>query len=274
MKTLKIILVLITPFILFSSCKKKDNAVIGNDTTIEIKKYPSGKIHDVLFYTKNHLDSVYEYFENPPIIREITKRLSDSTQYIIQFDSLGNYLGKGYTLIKKDKNMKNGWKNMENGWWEKMYKGEKARVEYFIIGDTNIVNQVISLDKNNHVDVDNSCFYTMDLPDTLDYGREYMFTVKVTSPIGDKKDYRSRLEISDAINSGYSNIGVEKSTYKIKNTGLGSWEVRHTFLKKGKDTIKGGMFVGTIWAEDINEDSVKIHTFRKVMLIRKPVFIR
>lgn len=258
-KIKKLIILTILPIILISCGQNR----------VKETKFPSGKIQYKYFFTKNQIDSVYEYFEHPNKIKSITKILSDSTQNIIMFDKYGRKESEGNTVLK------NG-RYVRIGCWNEKDHGLLSQVEYLPIGDTVLTNQYVSYDKSGKVDIDNSLFYTIDLPDTVEFGREYFFNVKLNARIGMEDLFISKLKLSDELKWDYSNIDEAEFTYNIQEIKMNHWRVEHTFTnKKGNDTIKGGIYVNSTWTEDSeHKDSIHFVNFEKLVYIKKPIFIK
>lgn len=257
MAKIKYIIILILPLIFFSCGQNKVKKV----------KFPSGKMQYKYFFTRNHIDSVYEYFEQPNKIKSITKILSDSTQYIVMLDKHGKKKAEGGTVLRNGRYVRNGWWNEKNN--------TLSKIEYLPIGDSVIINQSISYNRNNEIDNNNSLFYKIDLPDTVEFGKEYLFNVKLFTRVGDKNVFISKLKLSDEINSDFTNISNSESNYDVKEINMNHWRVKHSFMnKKGNKVIKGGIYVRMFWGENINADSVRFNTFEKILYIKKTIYVK
>lgn len=243
----------------FISCK---------NNRVKEEKFDSGRIQYEYYFTDNRTDSVYEYFENPHRLKSITRMLSDSMQYLLIFDKEGKKKSEGYTVSKKGKQLKTSWWREENS--------ILTKIEYLPIGDSALTNQYISYDKSGKIDINNSLFYTIDLPDTVDFGRKYFFDVKLNTRIGIGDVFVSKLKLSDQIKGNFSNINETEFTYNLKEIEVNHWRVEHIFKnKKGNDTIKGGIYVKSTWTEDLeHKDSILFVNFEKILYLNKPIFIR
>lgn len=231
-------------------------------------KFHSGEIKYKYYLTEDHIDSIYEYFENPHNLKSFTRILSDSLQYLITFDRFGDVESEGYAQLKKGELIKKGW------WIEK--NNTLKKIEYFPVGDTVLINQYKDYDKSGEINIENSLFYTIDFPDTIEFGKKYIFNLELYTHIGIADLFVSKLKLSDELKWDYSNIDEAEFTYNIQEIKMNHWRVEHTFTnKKGSDTIKGGIYINSTWTEDsIDKDSVRFLNFEKVLFINKPIFVR
>ncbi len=240
-------------------------ASCGKNRTDEVK-FSSGQIQYKYYYTNNQLDSVYEYWEGPHNIKRITRILSDSTQFITVFDKNGKKKSEGETLLK------NG-KYYENGWWKEYNEGKSSKIEYLIIGDSSLINQNINYLDNNDIDINNSLYYDINLSDTVIYNTDYQFDVRLISKIGEKDLFISKLKLSDNINSNFTNLKEAETNFNINEVKTNHWRVKHKFTKRGKNILRGGIYVKLVWVEDINVDSIRFHEFEKILYIKRLIIV-
>lgn len=258
MSSLRTIMLLILLIGLFS-CSKDDKVVI--------KEYDSGNIKAKYYFTKNHLDSVFQYYEFPNILKSSTITLSDSTQFIAIYDKFGKIRMQGNTILK------NG-KYLENGWWLKNEINHTTHVQYFVVGDTTKVNQTIIKDQEGNIK-NNSHYYEIDLADTIQQGKLYHFHIKLNTPTkGFKEAYKSGLKLSDGIRSDFTNYWEAKNTYDIKEIEPNLWEVTHTFDKQGHFNIRGIIISMYVEHENINEDSLRFISSHEITFVDKEIYIQ
>lgn len=240
----------------------------GKDNKVVVKKYDSGKIKTKYYFTKNHLDSVYQYYEFPNVLKSSTVPLSESTQFVVIYNKYGEVRTKGNTILK------NG-KYLENGWWVKNETNYTAHMQYFIVGDTTKVNQTIVKGKEAGNMKNNLHYYEIDLPDTIQQGKLYHFRIKLNTSIkGIKEAYRSGLKFSDNIQSDFGNYWEAKNTYDIKEIEPNLWEVTHTFDKQGHFNIRGIIISLYVEHENINEDSLRFIRSQRITYVDKEIYIQ
>lgn len=258
MSSLKTIILLILLIGLFS-CSKDDKVII--------KKYDSGKIKAKYYFTETYLDSVYQFYEFPNILKSITRVLSDSTQFVTLYDKVGKIKMEGNTILKNEK-------YLENGWWKKNGATHTTHMQYFVIGDTTKVNQAIIKDKEGNVK-NNSHYYEIDLADTIQQGKLYHFHIKLNTPTkGIKQAYRAGLKLSDSIRLDFTNYWEAKNTYNIKEIEPNLWEIAHTFDKQGFFNIRGIIISTYVEHETINKDSLRFIRSQKITFVDKEIYIQ
>ncbi|MDR2121699.1 MAG: hypothetical protein LBP34_01105 [Flavobacteriaceae bacterium] len=244
---------------LFLGCENKG---------IKIEKYPSGDIHYEYYGSKNKLDSVYEYFEDGKSLKMKITQISKDKQYITHFDKSGKGTMGGWAAIKDGKTYR-------EGWWTQIQDKEKIKVEYVIVGDSFVENQIKFLGNLDTVQNQYSLYYRINLPDTIVYGKNYKFIIELVTPIvGDEGTYNVELYLSEEIPPNYLNVRNLKNSYDIKKTGINIWEVNHTFKQKGDFILRGYIIRRWIDSKMKNRDSIEIINNEGITYIKKEIYVK
>lgn len=157
---------------------------------------------------------------------------------------------------------------------------------YFVIQDSNFINQKIKYYQSGEVNYDDSYFYNISLPNTIKVNQKFNFKIKLNAPIvGMKELYISELKLSDEIEQDFSNskniydlidiLKQEKvSNYIIRQIDTNEWQVESLCKSVGKNYIKGIIYYATYEQSNISKDSIEYKIVEKNFFIKKSIFVR
>lgn len=167
-------------------------------------------------------DTVKEYYPNGNLMFYMVK-LSDDLQYTKGFNSDKTLLNEGY--IYKGKHI---------GWWNFYKKDKLFKRNYFVKIDGEIMSsQIQYFNSNGTIDINNSNFIEINIPDTLYKGRS---TGKIIYK--QHNDYNEeRVLIGYNLKPDYSNINKVRidTFYNPMSDGFFGVE----FDKLGRNKIRG-----------------------------------
>ena len=195
----------------------------GSDTIKYIKITKEGGL--IYFNREKYLinDTVKEYYPNGNLMFYMVK-LSDDLQYTKGFNSDKTLLNEGY--IYKGKHI---------DWWFFYKKGKLFKRKYFSQIDSEIISsQIQYFNSDGTIDLNNSNFIEIKIPDTLYQGRS---TGRVLYKKADNYDFEERIIIWYELDHDYSNMQKVRvdTFYNPKNDGFFGVE----FDKLGKHKIRG-----------------------------------
>lgn len=194
----------------------------GNDTVKYIKINKEGAL--IYLNREKYLenDTVKEYYPNGNLMFYMVK-LSDDLEYTRGFNSDKTLLNEGYI-----------YKGKQDGWWNFYKKNKLFKTNYFVKIDGEIVSsQIQYFNSNGIIDINNSNFIEINIPDTLYTGRS---TGKIIYK--QHKDYNEeRVIIGYNLNPDYSNISGTRIDTFYNSMSDGFFGVE--FEKLGRNKIRG-----------------------------------
>lgn len=194
----------------------------GRDTIKYIKFTKEGGL--IYFNREKYLenDTVKEYYPNGNLMFYMVK-FSDDLQYTKGFNSDKTLLNEGYI-----------YKGKHTGWWSFYKEGKIFKRKHFVqIDDEIISSQIQYFNSDGTIDINNSNFIEIIIPDTLYKGRS---TGRIVYK--QHKDYNEeRVLIGYNLNPDYSNINEVRidTFYNSMNDGFFGVE----FNKLGRNKIRG-----------------------------------
>lgn len=225
-KNLFLILIILT----FISCRKENYVT---------EFYPNGNIKLKVQIDKDSIQNgtYEEFYENG--------KLKSKTNYVNGkiSDSLINFYENGN--IKENGIVKN---NSQNGWWY-YYRPNgklKEKTEWLLINDSLHKNQSIYFDQNGKINYENSSFFELKIPDTIQLGENLA-----------KFDYYSNFNVYKklmyvVVKNQYLENEIKLDTFGIKENDL--WFGIFGY-KKGKQIIKGQIVEELYEIKNIGNDS-------------------
>jgi hypothetical protein len=242
-----LLLILIILFIL--SCDNKK---------YHTEYYPNGNLKLKVEINKDSIQNgTYEEFFESGKLKSKTNyengKISDS---LFNFYDNGKIKEKG--IIKQ---------NFQNGWW-KYYDSDgnlKEKTEWIILRDSLYKNQSIYFDKNGKIKYENSSFFNLKIPDTIQLGKnlagfDYNSNIKV---------YKKLMYV--VIENKYSEKVTKLDTFAVNDN---DYRFGIYGYKKGTQNIKGQIVEELYEIKNIGNDSAIGTISNHIKYFEKEVYVK
>jgi len=160
--------------------------------------------------------------------------------------------------------------NVEKGWWS--YYNKKGELvnskEFLIINDSSYLNQEIHYKSNNEIDLENSSFLILKIPDTIFLGKNAAF-LKYYSHL--KNPYKKSLSV--VIENTYDNGETKKDIFG--DDSYGNEPKFGVYAKEEGDMKISGYTIETVfYKENIGRDSASAKMIEHKKYFSKNVFVK